>query len=57
MALGAKDPVLGLTVMNQLRKIIRRCPEPMVLEEAGHFLHEWGEPVAHAALKRFGDHY
>ena len=57
MALWARDPVLGLTVTNQLRKTIRRCPEPMVLEEAGHFLHEWGEPVAHAALKRFGDHY
>jgi len=41
--------------MNQLRKTIRRCPEPMVLEEAGHFVQEWGEPVAHAALKQFGD--
>ena len=57
MALWARDPVLGLTVTNQLRKTIRRCPEPMVLEEARHFLQEWGEPVAHAALKRFGDHY
>ena len=57
MAIGAKDPVLGLTVMNQLRKTIRRCPEPIVLEEAGHFLQEWGEPVAQAALKQFGDLY
>ena len=53
MAIGAKDPVLGLTVMNQLRKTIRRCPEPIVLEEAGHFLQEWGEPIAQAALKQF----
>jgi pimeloyl-ACP methyl ester carboxylesterase len=55
MAIGAKDPVLGLTVMNQLRKTIRRCPEPIVMEEAGHFLQEWGEPIAQAALKQFGD--
>lgn len=57
MAIGAKDPVLGLAVMNQLRKTIRRCPEPTVLEEAGHFLQEWGEPVEQAALKQFGDLY
>ena len=57
MAIGAKDPVLGLQVMKQLRKAIRRCPEPMVLEEAGHFVQEWGEPIAHAALKKFGDLY
>ena len=57
MAIGAKDPVLGLAVMNQLRKTIRHCPEPTVLEEAGHFLQEWGEPVAQAALKQFGDLY
>ena len=57
MAIGAKDPVLGLKVMKQLRKAIRRCPEPMVLEEAGHFVQEWGEPIAHAALKKFGDLY
>jgi hypothetical protein len=43
--------------MNQLRKTIRRCPEPIVMEEAGHFLQEWGEPVAQAALKQFGDLY
>ena len=43
--------------MNQLRKTIRRCPEPTVLEETGHFLQEWGEPVEPAALKQFGDLY
>jgi haloalkane dehalogenase len=55
MAIGAKDPVLGAPVMNQLREIIRNCPEPMVLEEAGHFVQEWGDPIARAALKHFGD--
>ncbi|WP_299731221.1 haloalkane dehalogenase [uncultured Tateyamaria sp.] len=55
MAIGAKDPVLGLPVMGQLRNTIRHCPEPMVMDEAGHFVQEWGEPIAHAALKQLGD--
>lgn len=50
MAVGAKDPVLGLPVMQALRAVIRRCPEPYVLAEGGHFLQEWGEEVAQAAL-------
>lgn len=53
MAIGAKDPVLGVEVMNDLRKTIRNCPEPMILEEAGHFVQEWGDQVAKAALKHF----
>ena len=53
MAIGAKDPVLGGEVMNDLRKTIRNCPEPMILEEAGHFVQEWGDQVAKAALKHF----
>lgn len=53
MAVGAKDPVLGLPVMNQLHQIIRGCPEPMVLEAAGHFVQEWGAEVARAALASF----
>ncbi|WP_299886688.1 haloalkane dehalogenase [uncultured Ruegeria sp.] len=55
MAIGAKDPVLGVPVMSKLRKVIRGCPEPLVLEEAGHFVQEWGDQVASAALKHFGD--
>lgn len=50
MAIGAKDPVLGLPVMNALRKSIRNCPEPYVHAEGGHFLQEWGEDVAAKAL-------
>jgi len=57
MAIGAKDPVLGVPVMSELRKSIRGCPEPMVLEEAGHFVQEWGDEVAHAALRYLGDSY
>ncbi|MXN64175.1 alpha/beta fold hydrolase [Stappia sp. GBMRC 2046] len=55
MAIGAKDPVLGVPVMSELRKTIRGCPEPMILKDAGHFVQEWGDEVARAALKHFGD--
>lgn len=50
MAIGAKDPVLGLPVMKQLKQWIRGCPEPLVIQDGGHFLQEWGEEVARAAL-------
>jgi pimeloyl-ACP methyl ester carboxylesterase len=55
MAVGGADPVLGPPVMEKLRAQIRGCPEPMVIEEAGHFVQEWGAPVAKAALKAFGE--
>ncbi len=53
MAIGAKDPVLGLPVMSELRKSIRNCPPPLILAEGGHFLQEWGEEVARAALEHW----
>ena len=53
MAIGAKDPVLGPPVMNELRKIIRNCPEPYVHAEGGHFLQEWGEDIAREVLKKW----
>jgi len=54
MAIGLKDPVLGEPAMRALHRVIRNCPEPMMLPEAGHFVQEWGEPVARAALEYFG---
>lgn len=54
MAVGMQDPVLGPPAMKFLRQIIRNCPEPMEVAEAGHFVQEWGEPIAKAALQRFG---
>ena len=54
MAIGATDPVLGLPVMNSLRKLIRGCPEPFVHPQAGHFVQEWGEEVAARALASLG---
>jgi haloalkane dehalogenase len=55
MAVGGADPVLGPPVMEKLRAQIRGCPEPMIIEEAGHFVQEWGAPVARAALEAFGE--
>jgi len=46
MAVGVKDPVLGLPVMRELRRFIKNCPEPYLVEHGGHFLQEWGEEVA-----------
>jgi pimeloyl-ACP methyl ester carboxylesterase len=54
MAVGIKDPVLGPPVMAALARAIRGCPPPMELPEAGHFVPEWGAPIARAALAHFG---
>lgn len=53
MAVGVQDPVLGPPAMRQLRKVLRGCPEPLVLEGAGHFVQEAGDVVAKAALEAF----
>ena len=55
MAVGAQDPVLGPGQMEGLRKLIKNCPDPMMIEDGGHFVQEWGEPIARAALTRWGD--
>jgi len=54
MAIGMRDPVLGSPVMQALARTIRDCPPPLELPEAGHFVQEWGAPIASAALRRFG---
>ena len=53
MAIGMQDPVLGPAVMNRLRDTIRDCPEPMQIEQGGHFVQEQGETIAQAALRHF----
>ena len=53
MAIGAKDPVLGPPVMEKMCAMINGCPEPMIVEEAGHFVQEWGDEVAREALASF----
>ena len=42
-------------LMAELRGSIAGCPDPMVVPEAGHFVQEWGEPIARAALEAWGD--
>ncbi len=54
MAVGMQDPVLGPEAMTLLRSQIRGCPPPMEVSEGGHFVQEWGTPIAHAALAHFG---
>ena len=56
MAIGLQDPVLGPPVMHALATVIRGCPKPLELPQAGHFVQEHGEEVARAALVAFGDH-
>ena len=53
MAIGMKDPVLGPPVMTELRSCIRNCPPPYPVENGGHFLQEWGDEVAAAAIEHW----
>jgi len=53
MAVGAADPVLGTDVMAALRQTIHGCPAPLIVPDGGHFLQEWGEPIARTALAAF----
>ena len=53
MAIGMQDPVLGAPVMNELKNVIRHCPQPMLVAQGGHFLQEHGEPIAQAAVATF----
>ena len=54
MAVGLQDPVLGMPTMLALQQQIRGCPTPMPVAEGGHFVPEWGGPIAQAALRHFG---
>jgi tRNA(adenine34) deaminase len=53
MAVGAQDPVLGLDAMRALQKLINGCPEPLILDNAGHFVQEQGEEIAKLAVQVF----
>jgi tRNA(adenine34) deaminase len=53
MAVGMQDPVLGWPQMQALHKLIRNCPEPIQVEQGGHFLPEWGREIAEAAVHHF----
>jgi len=55
MAIGMQDPVIPPPAMRALARIIRGCPAPFELAEAGHFVQEWGDSVARAALDAYAD--
>jgi len=54
MAIGMQDPVLGPPAMRALRGLIRGCPLPLEVPQGGHFVPEWGAPIASTALAHFG---
>jgi haloalkane dehalogenase len=54
VAIGMQDPVLGEAAMRPLHAAIRGAAPPLEVAQAGHFVQEWGEPVARAALHHFG---
>lgn len=54
-AVGMADPVLGPPVMKAVLAGIKNCPPPMEIADGGHFVQEWGDQIAPAALKAFGD--
>jgi hypothetical protein len=51
MAVGMRDPVFSLALMEQLGKSIRGCPSPMAIASGGHFVQEHGELIAIEALR------
>jgi pimeloyl-ACP methyl ester carboxylesterase len=53
MAIGMQDPVLGAAPMRALQRSIRGCTAPLEVADAGHFVPEWGAPIASAALAHF----
>ena len=54
MAIGAQDPVFTVAHMQRVRQGIRGCPQPMIVEDAGHFVQERGAPIAREALRMLG---
>jgi pimeloyl-ACP methyl ester carboxylesterase len=55
MAVGAKDPIFTPQFMSWFATRIRNCPDPLLLEDAGHFVQECGDVVARAALEHYRD--
>ena len=55
MAIGMQDPVLGPPAMRALAQVIRGCPPPLELPDAGHFVQEAGAVIVEHALRSFGE--
>lgn len=53
MVIGARDSEPNLSAMGALRRDIHGCPEPWMLEHAGHQVPEHGRLIAERALTYF----
>ncbi|PWJ42864.1 haloalkane dehalogenase [Sediminitomix flava] len=54
MAVGMKDKMLGPVVMQHMKALIKGCPEPLEIENGGHFVQEaGGELIAKKGLEYF----
>jgi haloalkane dehalogenase len=53
LAIGMQDPVMTPDHMRKLARLIRHCSTPLEVEDGGHFVQEWGEQIAMAALSYF----
>jgi len=53
MAIGMQDPVLGPPTMMALHKLFKNSAKPLEIADGGHFVQEWGELIAKAALEYF----
>jgi len=53
MIIGAQDPVVGVVPMQYVKKHIRHCPEPLILEKAGHFVQEYSEDFIDQSIAHF----
>ena len=52
VAIGSKDHVMASTTL-ALAHTIKNCMNPMIIEEAGHFINEWGDQIIKKALLSF----
>lgn len=53
MAYGAADPVFPPDHMEAFRATFRGCSPAFVVQDGGHFVQEWGAPIARAAMAWF----
>jgi tRNA(adenine34) deaminase len=55
IAAGMSDVMQGMPAMAQLRNMIRVSPEPICIDQVGHFAAQAGAALAQAATRYFGE--
>ena len=53
MAIGMRDPVIVPKAMYGMERIVRNCPKPLELADAGHFVPEWADTFVDRAIAAF----